>query len=114
MNFIIELLIEAGIIFLLAYLMPSITILSYGTAIGVALVIGLLNATIGAVIRFPLNLVTLWLLSFVVRLIVTAIVIKITDKLFSGFEVKGFTPALILAVALAIGGSFLSYGLQGY
>jgi putative membrane protein len=109
MNFIIELLIDAGVLFLLAYLLPSVTIRSYVTAVWVALIVGLLNATVGFVIRLPLNILTLGLLSFVVRLIVTAVIIKIVDKLFAGFEVKGFTPAIIIAVVMAIVGSLLSF-----
>ena len=112
MHFIITLLVDAGVILLLSYLLTSITISSYGTAILVALVIGLLDATLGAIIRFPLNLVTFYLLSFLVRLVVTALIIKLADKLFSGFEVRGFVPALILAFALAIVGSLMSYSFN--
>lgn len=112
MHFIIELLVNAAIIMLLAHFLPTIIIKNYGTAILVALIVGLLNATIGAVLRFPLNLLTLGLLSFFVRLIVTAIVIKLADKLLKDFEIKGFSPALIMALALAIDGSFLSFALQ--
>lgn len=82
MNIIIELLINAGVLLLLAYLLPSVNIKNYGTAIGVALVIGILNATIGYLLRLPLNIITLGLLSFFVRLLVTAIIIKVADKFF--------------------------------
>ncbi|WP_419802020.1 phage holin family protein [Mucilaginibacter sp.] len=112
MHFIIELLVNAGMILLLSHFLPTIIIRNWKTAILVALVIGLLNATVGAVLRFPLNLLTLWLLSFFVRLLVTAVIIKIVDWIFDDFEIKGFLPALILAVALAIDGSFLSFALQ--
>ena len=105
MNFILDLLINAGVLFLLAAILPSVHVRSYGTAIGVALVIGILNATIGFLIRLPLNIVTLGLLSFVVRLVVSAIMIKLADKLFSGFEVKGWTPAFVLAICMAIAGT---------
>ena len=112
MNFIIELLVNAGVLFLLAAALPSVNIKSYGTAIGVALVVGILNATIGWLMRLPLNLITLGLLSFVVRLVVTAVIIKIADKLFSGFEVKTWTAAFILAVCIAIAGTFLNFILN--
>ena len=110
MGFILELLINAVVLFLLAYLMPSVTIKNYGTAIGVALVIGILNATVGFLLRIPLNIVTLGLLNFVVRLVVTAVVIKLADKLFTGFEVKGFGSALIIALVMALVGSLLYFG----
>jgi putative membrane protein len=68
----------------------------------VALMIGFLNATIGFLLRLPMNILTLGLLTFLVRLIVTAIVILITDKLFSGFDVHGFGSAFIIACVLAL------------
>jgi putative membrane protein len=109
MSWIIQLLINAALLLLAAKILPGVKIRSYGTAIGVALVIGLLNATIGFLLRLPLNIVTLGLLSFVVRLIVTAVVIKITDKLFSGFEVASFKTALLLALIMAIAGMIFSF-----
>ena len=107
MDFLIHLLINAAIIFVVAYIMPQIHIRSYGLAIVVAIVIGLLNATIGFLLRLPLNIVTLGLLSFFVRLIVSAIIIKLVDKLFKGFEIRGFWPALVLALVMALAGSLL-------
>ena len=100
-DFIVSLLVSAGVLMLLAYLMPQVTVKSFGTALWVAFLLGILNATIGLLIRFPLNLVTLFFLEFLVRLIVTAIVIKLVDKLVRNFEVRGFWPALIIAIALA-------------
>lgn len=107
MNFIINLLVSAGVLFLLAYIMPQVHIKSFLTALWVAFLIGLLNATVGLLLSFPLNLVTFFLLSFVVRLVVTAIIIKLVDKLVRNFEVKGFWPALVIAIALAIAGTLL-------
>jgi putative membrane protein len=110
MDFIIQLLVNAGILLILAYMMPSVAIKNFTTAILVALVVGILNATIGYLLRLPLNIVTLGLLSFVIRLLVTAVMIKIADKFFTGFIVKGFLPAVIIAVVIAVVGSVLSLG----
>ena len=107
MEFLIELLVHAGVIFLLASIIPGINIKNYGTAILVCLVIGLLNATLGMIVRFPLNLMTLFLIKFIVRLFVTAIVIKITSKIFSGFQVSSWSAAIILAICMAIAGSLI-------
>jgi putative membrane protein len=111
MIWILQLLINAAVLLLAAKIMPSVKIKSFGTAVLVALVIGILNATIGEVFRFPLNLLTLWLLSFFVRLIVLAIMIKIADKFFAGFEVRSFTTAIILACIMAVAGSVVTYVL---
>ncbi len=109
MHIILELLLNAAVLLLLARVMPTVHVRSYGTAVAVALVIGILNATLGALIRFPLNLITLWLLSFFVRLLVTAFMIKIADRLFSGFEVKTFSAAIIIACVMAIAGVLFTY-----
>jgi putative membrane protein len=109
MHFIINLLINALIVFAIAYIMPQITIRNYGVAILVAFLIGLLNATVGLLIRFPLNVVTLGLISFIIRLFVTAIVIKIVDKFVSGFEVRGFTAAIVMAILLALASALVDY-----
>lgn len=113
MSWIIQLLINAGVLLLASRIMPTVKIRNFGTAILVALVIGFLNATIGVLIRFPLNMVTLFFLSFFVRLIVLAIVIKIADKLFAGFEVSSFSAAVILACIMAVAGSLLTYFIAG-
>ena len=112
MNFILELLVNAGVLFLLAAALPSVNIKNYGTAIGVALVVGLLSATIGWLMRGVLNVVTLGLLSFIVRLVVSAVIIKIADKFFSGFEVKTWTAAFVLAACIALAGTILNYILH--
>ena len=104
MHFILTLLLEAGVILLVAAIMPSIYIKNFKTAFFVTLVLGLLNATIGFLLRLPLNLVTLFLLTFIVRLVITAFLIKVVDKFFSGFKVDTFGAAIILALAMALAG----------
>ncbi len=109
MKFILELLFNAAILLLLSRYLKTVHVKSYGTAVLVALVVAVLNATIGAILRFPLNLVTLFLLGFVVRLFVTAVMIKIADAFFSGFRVDGFRTALLVALIIAIAGALFSY-----
>ena len=109
MSFILQLLITAGILLLIAYVHPGVKIKNYGTAIGVALVVGILNATIGFLLRLPLNIVTLGFLSFFVRLFVTAVIIYLTDKLFSGFELSSFGTAIVVAIILAIASTLISF-----
>ncbi|HEY5368537.1 MAG TPA: phage holin family protein [Hanamia sp.] len=103
MNFIIDLLLEAALLFILATILPGIKIKNYTTAIFVCLVVGVLNATIGLLIRLPLDIITLGLLTFIVRLFVTGIMIKFAGNLFKGFLVKNWFYAFLLALCLAIG-----------
>ena len=107
MNLILHLLVDAAVIFGLAYLMPQITVKSFGTALLIAVLLGLLNFFIGWIIRFPLNLVTFFLLSGLVRVIVTAVMLKLIDKFMDSFRIDGFWPALVIAIAVAVAGSLI-------
>ena len=65
-----------------------------------ALVIGLINATLGLllkIITFPLTILTLGLFWFVIN----AIMLELAAAIVPGFYVRGFIPALIGAVALS-------------
>ena len=108
MGFVLELLLDAFVLLLLSKLMTTVHVKSYSTAIAVAFVVALFNATIGAIIRFPLNLITLFLLSFVVRLFVTALMLKFADNFFKDFQIDGFRPALIIALVMAVTGTLFS------
>lgn len=101
MEFIVNLLVSAGVLMVMAYIMPQITVKSFTTALGVALLVGILNATIGWILSGIFNLFTLFLIGFIVKLVVSALMIKLADKLMSNFSVNGFWPALVIAIALA-------------
>ena len=107
MNLILHLLLDAAVIFGLAYLMPQIDVKNFGTAILIAVLLGLLNFFIGWLIRFPLNLVTFFLLTGVVRIIVTAVLLKLIDSFLDSFTIVGFWPALVIALAVAVAGTLI-------
>ena len=46
------------------------------------------------------------------RLVVTAVMIRLADYFFRGFEVRNFTTALLLAIALALAASLFSVLFQ--
>lgn len=107
MNLILHLLLDAAVIFGLAYLMPQIDVKNFGTCILIAVLLGLLNFVVGWVIRFPLNLVTFFLLTGIVRIIVTAVLLKLIDRFLDSFTIVGFWPALVIAVAVAVAGMLI-------
>ncbi|MGV0997570.1 phage holin family protein [Empedobacter falsenii] len=62
MGFIINLLVSALVVFGLANILPGVSVKGYGSAIIVALVIGLLNAIVKPVLNFislPVTILTL-------------------------------------------------------
>lgn len=107
MNLILHLLLDAAVIFGLAYLMPQVEVKNFGTAVLIAVLLGLLNFFLGWIIRFPLNLVTFFLLTGIVRIIVTALILKLIDSFMDSFTIVGFWPALVIALAVAVAGTLI-------
>ncbi|MFD2570020.1 phage holin family protein [Spirosoma soli] len=107
MNLILHLLLDAAVIFGLAYLMPQVDVKNFGTALLIAVLLGLLNFFVGWIIRFPLNLITFFLLTGIVRIIVTAVLLKLIDSFLDSFTIVGFWPALVIAIAVAVAGSLI-------
>jgi putative membrane protein len=113
MDFILNLLVSAGVILLLAYIMPQVHVKSFLTALWVAFLIGLLNATIGWLLRGILNLVSFFLLEAIIGLIVTTLMIKLVDKLVGNFKVDGWWPAFVIAIATALALAALGWARGG-
>ena len=111
MDFLFNILINAGVIFILASFVPAIKVKSYLSAVWVFLLIGLLNATVGFFLRLPINLLTLYLLCFFVRILVSAVIIKLAARLHPGFEVSSWRAAFLLAVCLALVSFFIDQNL---
>jgi len=101
MKLIIEVLLMGLAVFIGARLVPGVSVDGYGTAIITALLIALANATIGFILRvltFPVNFLTLGLVSF----IISVLMIMLVSNLMSGFNVTGFWAAAFLAIVLAL------------
>src|SRR5262245_61073741 len=84
-----------------AYFVRGFEVASFSSAMIAALVIGLINATLGFILKvltFPLTLVTFGVFWFVIN----AIMLEIAAAFVPGFYVRGFLPALFGAVVLSI------------
>ncbi len=101
MNFIIQLLISAFAVYFTAWLLPGVSIKNYFTAIGVALVIGLLNTFLRPLLIFltiPATIFTLGLFLFVIN----AVIILLTSYLFNSFHVDNFWWALLFSIIMSL------------
>ena len=101
MGLIIRLLISSLAIFITSKILPAIQIKDLGTAIVVAIVLGLINTFVKPILNFfafPITIITLGLFS----LIINAVVVMLTDYLVEGFSVPNLMWALIFAVVLSI------------
>lgn len=112
MHWIIGLVVSALILIVVSKILPGFEVDGFGPAIIAALVIGLVNGTLGFILRiltFPINFLTLGLFSFVI----TALMILLASKIVPGFKINGFWPALYGALLIALAKALLSrFGLE--
>ncbi|RYZ18293.1 MAG: hypothetical protein EOP49_49810 [Sphingobacteriales bacterium] len=54
---------------------------------------------------------TLFFLTGIVRIVVTAILLKLIDKMMGSFTIAGFWPALVIAITVAIVGAIVDGAL---
>jgi putative membrane protein len=89
--------INAGVLLLLPYLLPAVRVDSFGTALLVALVLGLLNTLVRpvlVVLTLPITLLTLGL--FI--LVINGLTFWLAAWLLDGFDVAGFWWAVLAAL----------------
>ena len=107
LRLIIDVLATAGLLLVLASALPGVRLKSYGTAVVVALVYGLLNFFLGTLIGWSL-FIPMFLSLGLLGLVINALMLWLTDKLIDDFEIDSVKTTLIMAVLLTIGRLVLS------
>lgn len=100
-------LLNAVALLVVAYLLPGITVSSFGSALIAALVLGLLNTLVKpvlALLTLPLTVVTLGLF----LLVLNALVFWFAGSILRGFQVDGFWWAFLGALVYSIVSTFLA------
>jgi putative membrane protein len=101
MRIIIELLLTGIAVSVAAFLSPGVWVDGFLSALIAGILLALVNATVGTILRiftFPVNILTLGLMSFVI----TVLMVLLVDSMMKGFETEGFWAALIFAIILSI------------
>lgn len=101
MKFILEILLTGLAILIIAQIIPGVRVDGYASALIAGILLGLVNATIGFILRlltFPLNFLTLGLVSF----IISVLMVLLVDHLMTGFDVANFFTACLFAISLAL------------
>jgi len=101
MRMLLHWVLSAVALLIVARIVPGFHVHGLVPALIAALVIGLLNATIGFVLKiitFPLSILTLGIF----LLVINGIMILVASAFVPGFIVYGFAPAFWGAVALAL------------
>jgi putative membrane protein len=93
--------VSSASLVIVAYLLPGIEIRGVGTALIAPIVIGLVNATLGFILKIltlPLTLLTLGLF----WLIINALMLQLAAAIVPGFYVSGFWSAFFGAIVLSL------------
>ena len=111
MNYILKILLSAFAVFIIANILPGVSIENYTTAILVAIIIGILNTFVRpllVIFTIPLTIITLGLFLFMVN----AIIVLLASYFVGGFIVTNIFWALIFSILLSITQSILHKLLQ--
>ena len=93
---------------IVAHVVPGFVVHNFGAALVAALVIGLINSTLGLLLKIatlPLTIVTFGFFLFVIN----AIILYMASGLVGGFIVESFGAALVGAIVLALVSTILRH-----
>jgi putative membrane protein len=105
MKILAHVLLSAVAVFVAARVLPGVAVDSFGTALAVAVVLGVVNAFLRPlllVLTLPVNILTLGLFTFV---IIGGCVLLVA-RVVPGFQVAGFGWALAFAFTLSLINAF--------
>jgi putative membrane protein len=111
-NFIIRLVVNAAALLLVAYFLPGVHVSSIGSALLVALILGLVNAVLGPilfVLTLPLQILTLGLFT----LFINGFLFWWIAQWHLGLTVAGYWTAFLAAIVLSIVSFLLSLIVRG-
>jgi putative membrane protein len=94
-------ILSALALLIVSHFVPGFILTGFVAALIAALVIGLINATLGLllkVITFPLTVLTLGIFWFVIN----ALMLELASAVVPGFHISGFRAAFIGAIVLAL------------
>jgi putative membrane protein len=101
MRLLVNWLLSTIALLIVAEVVPGFNLRGLGSALIAALVIGLINATLGLflkVITFPLTVLTLG----VFWIIINALMLEVASWFVRGFQIHGFWAAFIGAIVLSL------------
>lgn len=101
-----RLIISSLSVFVAGWLLPGVEIDGFTTAIGIAIVLGLLNATLKpllVIITIPITFLTLGLF----LLVINAIIIGVADQWIDGLTVRSTWSAIVFSLLISFISSVL-------
>jgi putative membrane protein len=106
MGLLLQWILYAIALIIVSKIVPGFHVDGLWPALIASLVIGLLNATIGLVLKvltFPISILTLGIF----LLVINGLMILLASSIVRGFRVSGFVPAFLGAIVLAVLGMII-------
>ena len=113
MKIIFRWLLLAAALLLVAHLYPGVVVNSFGAAMIAAFVIGLLNTLLRPILvllTLPVTVITLGLFLFVIN----AVMFYFAASMLDGFQVTGFTAALIGSLIYTLCGMVIDVAMERF
>jgi putative membrane protein len=101
MRLIVNWILSAIALLLVAYIVPGFYVSSFVSALIAAAVIGIINATLGLVLKvltFPLTIVSLGIFWIVIN----ALMLELASAFVRGFHITSFLSAFVGAILLSL------------
>lgn len=111
LNTILRWVINAGLLMLIPYVVPGVSVKNFGTAMVAALILAFVNALIKPILillTLPINILTLGL--FI--LVINGLMFWLVSAVVKGFHISGFWPAFFAALVFSIFSIALNYLLD--
>jgi putative membrane protein len=115
-NLLLSWLILSLAVWITAVVLPGFHVRSFGSAIVVAALFGILNFFLGWLFFAVFTVATLglaWLFAFITRWIINAILLKIADRLTNRLTIDGFRWALAGALMMSALGTLGEWLIRG-
>ena len=101
LHIIVSWFVSALALWIVARIIPGIELRGFGEALIATVIIAVVNAIVGPVVKFlafPITLITLGLF----LLVINAFLLKLASLFTPGFKVRGFLSAILGSVVLTI------------
>jgi putative membrane protein len=108
MGILLSWLVLSFAVWLTAVVLPGFHVRSFGSAIVVAAIFGILNFLLGWLLFAIFTIATLglaWLLAFITRWVINALLLLLTDRITDRLTVDGFRWALGGALMMSVIGT---------
>jgi putative membrane protein len=116
MSLLLSWLVLSLAVWITAVVLPGFHVKGFGSALVVAAIFGLLNFFLGWLLFTFFTIVTLgiaWLLAFLTRWIINALLLKLTDSLTDRLTIDGFRWALAGALMMSAIGTLGEWLIRG-